>query len=80
MGDIGALLAPRPVLIESGDADPLNGANGLANVHSQVGIMRRAYSLLGSDECLAHEVFSGPHRWGGRRSVSWMQQHLVGSR
>ena len=28
MGDLGALLAPMPLLIETGDADPLNGSSG----------------------------------------------------
>ena len=26
MGDLGALIAPRPLLVETGDEDPLNGA------------------------------------------------------
>jgi len=76
MGDIGALIAPRPTLIESGDADDLNGADGLENVRSQIDIMRRSYDILGCPENLAHKVFHGPHRWGGAQAVPWMRQHL----
>ena len=47
MGDIGALIAPRPLLISTGAQDPLNGASSVKNVKSQVAIARRAYRLLG---------------------------------
>ncbi len=53
MGDIAAMIAPRPLLIETGSRDPLNGASGLANVRSQVHIIRRAYRTLGAeDRCI----------------------------
>src|SRR5215216_1018144 len=50
MGDIAALLAPRPLLIETGSHDPLNGERGVANVTEQLAITRQAYTLLGAEE------------------------------
>ena len=76
MGDVGALIAPRPLMIESGDADPLNGASGMKNVCSQVAIARKAYKLLKSDDRLAHRVFAGQHRWNGVEAIPWMKQWL----
>jgi dienelactone hydrolase len=65
MCDLGALIAPRPLLIESGDGDDLNGRRGMANVLEQVRETRRAYSLLGVPEALEHCVFHGGHKWYG---------------
>ena len=78
MGDIGALIAPRPLCIETGTVDELNGASGLANVESQVRIARAAYDLLGAAGNLVHDVFEGPHRWNGIVSVPFMVKHLGG--
>lgn len=76
MGDIGALLAPRPLLVESGTNDPLNGARGLANVHDQLVITRRGYQLLGAPDALAHTTFVGEHRWDGADVAPWLRRWL----
>ena len=77
-GDLGALIAPRPLLIETGDADPLNGRSGLKNVRSQVEVARRAYRLLGEPRAIRHHVFEGGHRWHGEKAVPWMKRHMGG--
>ena len=76
MGDIAALIAPRPLLVETGTRDELNGASGLKNVVSQLRIMRKAYRLLGAPENLKHDVFAGGHRWHGVEAIPWMLRHL----
>lgn len=65
MGDIGALLAPRPVLIQSCQDDHLNGVRGLKNVTEQLDIMRGAYELYEAEDRLHHEVCEGGHQWHG---------------
>lgn len=77
MGDLGALCAPRPLLIETGDKDPLNGRSGLKNVTPQVKIARAAYRLLGAEKNLVHDVFPGEHRWHGKVAVPWMKRLLA---
>ena len=76
MGDIAALIAPRPLLVETGDKDPLNGASGVDNVLSQLDIVRRAYQLHGAEERLDHHVFPGEHRWHGGRALPFLERHL----
>jgi dienelactone hydrolase len=71
MGDIASMIAPRPVLIETGDADPLNGESGVDNVKSQVEIARRAYSLCGCAENFVHKVYKGEHQWYGNDVISF---------
>jgi len=78
MGDIAALIAPRPLLVETGTEDSLNGASGLANVRSQMRTMRKAYRLLDAQRMLKHDIFRGEHRWNGVKAVPWMKYHLAG--
>lgn len=76
IGDIGALIAPRPVLIESGDQDPLNGRDGVQNVKRQVAATRRAFKVAGAPEALKHVVFPGPHRYWGEQTIPWLDRWL----
>lgn len=76
MGDLGALIAPRPLLIETGDQDPLNGKRGVANVTEQLDITRGAYRVLGAEDRVAHDVFVGEHRWHGEKALPWLKRWL----
>ena len=76
MGDLGGLIAPRGLFIETGDQDPLNGRSGLDNVYPQVELTRHAFSALGASDQLQHHVFAGPHRWDGTRAIPWMEKQL----
>ena len=77
MGDVAALIAPRPLLVETGDRDPLNGPSGLRNVRSQTRIIRRDYAVLGASDRFRHVVFEGGHRWHGVEAVPWMRRWLT---
>lgn len=63
MGDIGALIAPRPLLIQSCRGDHLNGERGIANAREQVEIIRSAYRCLEAEENLYHNICEGTHQW-----------------
>lgn len=76
MGDIGAMIAPRPFFIESGVNDHLNGASGIDNVYSQVRIARGAYGLFGADEKLVHSVHTGVHEWVGDGMLDFIKANL----
>ncbi len=76
IGDIGALIAPRGLFIETGDRDTLNGQSNLANVRSQVRIARRVFTAHAAKSRLQHAIFSGGHRWDGERSIPWLQRML----
>jgi dienelactone hydrolase len=77
MGDIAALICPRPLLIESGLRDPLNGERGLANVKEQLAITSQAYRLSGCEERLYHSVFDGPHTYNGQDVIPWFNRWLA---
>jgi len=63
MGDIGALLAPRQVVIQSCLDDHLNGKRGISNVYEQVAVMRQAYRLFDKEDRLVHDIQGGGHCW-----------------
>ncbi len=75
-GDIGAMVAPRGLLIETGEKDPLNGASKLKNVTSQTAITRKAFAQFGAAAQFEHVVFSGAHRWDGARAVEFLREQL----
>lgn len=76
IGDIGALICPRPVLIETGDQDDLNGKDGLDNVLPQVETVRRAMALFGAEDYLYHDIFEGEHLWHGEKAYPWLISHV----
>ena len=78
MGDIGALIAPRPLFVETGNQDPLNGKSGLKNVVSQLAITRKAYRVFGASDKLVHDVFEGGHKWHGAEAVPFIKAAING--
>lgn len=77
MGDVAALIAPRPLLIEAARQDDLNGPRGIDNVVEQVAIAQRAYDLLGAPDRLATDYFDGGHVWHGTLAFDWLQRWLA---
>jgi dienelactone hydrolase len=65
MGDLGALIAPRLLYVETGTQDPCNGARGVDNAREQVAIARRAYEVELCPDRIGHRVFEGGHVWRG---------------
>ncbi len=76
MGDLGALIAPRPFFVETGDADGLNGERGVANTAEQVAITREAYDVCGASDQLVQHIFPGEHRWCGEKAIPWLCEIL----
>jgi dienelactone hydrolase len=79
MGDLGALIAPRALLIESGTEDALNGHRGIADVREQFDITARAYTLLGARDKLYHHVFPGGHVWNAEKTYDFVRKQGDGS-
>lgn len=75
MGDIGCLIAPRPVLIQSCESDHLNGERGLVNVYEQVDIMRKAYALFGKEANLRHDIRPGGHKFHSEPMEGFLKEY-----
>lgn len=74
MGDIAALLAPRPVWVQSCREDHLNGTRGIANVTDQLDIMKKAYRLYQAEHRIYHEVCPGGHQWHEENLKEYLQK------
>lgn len=61
MGDVGSLIAPRPLVIQSCRDDHLNGERGILNAIEQVEVIRRAYELFGNKQMLIHDIRDREH-------------------
>lgn len=61
MGDMGALLAPRNIVIQSAREDHLNGKRGLQNVYEQLDIMKKAYRIFEKEDGVYHDIREGGH-------------------
>jgi hypothetical protein len=62
--DIAALVAPRPLLVETGTDDPIFPIDAaLASVTA----LGPVWDRLGAPDAIVHDVFAGGHRWHGTR-------------
>lgn len=76
VGEIGALIAPRPFVIETGDIDPLNGKSGLQNVIPYANQVKSVFELYGNADDFLHDIFHGPHRWNGVQSLQRLERYM----
>jgi dienelactone hydrolase len=73
MSDIAGLIAPRPLLIESGAADPIFP---IAAAQAAYTDLQRIYEVAGVPDRLAMDAHPGPHRFSGRLAFDWLDRWL----
>ena len=72
--DLGALVAPRALLVESGSEDVLFPVEV---AREELIAVRRVYDALGaSPDALVHDAFDGEHRWNGALAYDFLEQWL----
>jgi dienelactone hydrolase len=71
--DLGALVSPRPLLIETGTDDPLFP---LASATESVARLWPVYDALGAPDALVHDVFEGDHQWHGDLAYPFLERWL----
>jgi dienelactone hydrolase len=71
---IASLIAPRPLLAESGTEDLIFP---VATARETVASLRRVYDALGAPaDAVEHNVFEGDHRWHGALTPAFLERHL----
>ncbi|MCC6234226.1 MAG: acetylxylan esterase [Verrucomicrobiales bacterium] len=78
LGDVGALIAPRPLLIASADKDGIFTVESIRQVHAQVAPL---YRKLGARENLKLVETPGGHSYHERSRTeifAWFARHLQG--
>jgi dienelactone hydrolase len=73
MYDVGGLIAPRPLFVESGDKDNIFPIEASKSSFERV---KKVYETLGAGDLAAQEVFAGEHSFWGRGGFSFLEKHL----
>jgi fermentation-respiration switch protein FrsA (DUF1100 family) len=72
--DLGALVAPRPMLLESGTEDDLFPTAVASAGYER---LRRVYADLGAgDDRIALDVFPAGHQWHGEAAYPFLEKWL----
>ena len=72
-GDVGGLIAPRPLLVESGSDDSCYSRESQMSASR---IVEQAYAVAGVPERLGMDLYDGPHQWSGRKAWNWLERWL----
>jgi hypothetical protein len=73
MGDLAALIAPRPLRFINGEKDPIFP---IASTREQFETVRTAYRLLGAEDHLSLTPHPGEHAYHHGFSREWLDQWL----
>jgi len=73
MVDIAGLVAPRPLLIETGTRDPIFPTSATQQAYKD---LQKIYSVFGASQNLDIDVFEGEHAWSGVKAYDWLTKWL----
>jgi dienelactone hydrolase len=73
MYDLAGLIAPRPLIAESGTRDPIFPIKGSREGFARV---KKIYDVFGAENVLEHEVFEGEHSFHGARGLPFLAKQL----
>ncbi|HZJ57673.1 MAG TPA: alpha/beta hydrolase family protein [Clostridia bacterium] len=73
MPDIIGLIAPRPLLIESGTDDPIFPINATQNAYDKV---KEIYKFLDAEDRIDSDFFEGEHEISGVKAYDWLVKWL----
>ena len=71
--DLGALIAPRALLVETGTEDNIFPVDAARAAMDQLAAV---YAALGHADRLEHDVFEGGHKWHGERAYPFLERWL----
>jgi hypothetical protein len=69
--DFASALAPKKLLIESGEKDKLFPISASKFAHEKI---KRIYTLMGAEDNLIIDVFNGKHSVNGKKSFDWLAE------
>lgn len=72
--DLQGLLAPKPLLIDIGAYDDCFRVETAMACYKK---LEPIYRAAGASDRLELDLFSGPHSWGGNKSVEFFRKHLA---
>lgn len=73
MPDIGGLIAPRPLFIESGTKDPIFPVEATRKAFLR---LQEIYRVFGAEDRLGLHIFEGDHQFDGREGFPFLKKWL----
>jgi dienelactone hydrolase len=73
MVDVAGLVAPRPLLIETGTRDPIFPTTATQQAYTE---LQKIYAVFGALHNLEIDMFKGEHAWSGARAYDWLAKSL----
>ncbi|MPZ19134.1 MAG: acetylxylan esterase [Luteitalea sp.] len=73
MHDVGGLIAPRPLFVESGERDNIFPIRASIESFNEV---QKIYSVFGAQDQVEQEVFPDEHLFWGKRGIPFLARHL----
>ena len=77
VADVVGLIAPRPLLIESGIKDSCFSITSAREAHKK---LRRIYKAAGASDRLEFDIFPGEHMFSGRKAFKFFEKWLWNKR
>jgi hypothetical protein len=71
--DLGALVAPRALLVETGTTDEIFP---VAAARESFETLAKVYDWMGAREHLVHDVNEGGHQWYGKLAYPFFEREL----
>jgi hypothetical protein len=71
--DLGALVAPRALLVESGVEDSIFPSDVAQASYAE---LARVYATLGAADHTDIDVHAGGHKWSGAKAYDFLATHL----
>ncbi|MGH9160526.1 MAG: alpha/beta hydrolase family protein [Vicinamibacteraceae bacterium] len=73
MYDVGGLIAPRPLFVESGERDDIFPVRASIESFNEV---RKIYGVFGAQDRVEQEVFPDEHAFWGKRGIPFLARQL----
>ena len=71
--DVAGLIAPRPLLIESGSEDKVYSRESQLSSYRK---LEKIYKTAGFSDRLDIDLYEGHHRWSGLKAWDWLERWL----
>lgn len=73
MVDVAGLVAPRPLLVETGTRDPIFPTTATQRAYKE---LQKIYAVFDAAHKLDMDVFEGEHAWSGAKAYKWLAKWL----
>jgi hypothetical protein len=73
MYDVAGLIAPRPMIAESGTRDPIFPIEASKESFARV---KKVYGVFDAEAVLEHDIFEGEHQFHGVRGLPFLARQL----